>query len=283
MFERNYYYLVSGLPDIILDQKKITISPDEFRDELQHHLHPDDYRLAGLLFLPADNRNLMELLRKSGKPFDDSGNYSREELEQEIKEPYLTPAYMQRFITAYKSGTPLFDGLSWEDQLTWLYHDYARDCNNEFLAGWFEFDLNLRNIVAAINMRKHKLRGENYFIGDNTIVRAVKKSSLRDFGLGNDFDPIEKIINIQEIDNLLERERAMDNLRWNYLNEENTFNYFTVEVILAYIIKLKIVQRWLEMDVETGKQMFRKLIEDLETSYEFPREFMIRDARKDSQ
>jgi hypothetical protein len=31
MFERNYYYLVAGLPDIILDQKKLSFSIAEFR------------------------------------------------------------------------------------------------------------------------------------------------------------------------------------------------------------------------------------------------------------
>jgi hypothetical protein len=280
MFERNYYYLVSGLPDIILDQKKLIISLDEFRDEMKSQLHPDDLHLIDLLFLPADNENLLNLLRKTGKPFDDSGNFSRDELEQEIKEPYLAPAYMQRFITAWKADSPLFDGLSWEDQLTWLYYEYVKDYDNEFLSDWFEFDLNLRNIVAGINIRKHKLKGEKFYVGDNSIVQAVKKSSLRDFGLGNDFEHIEKIITIQENDNLLERERSMDLLRWNFLDEKITFNYFTVEVLLSYIIKLKIVQRWLEMDPETGKQMFRKLIGDLEVSYEFPREFMISDARK---
>lgn len=280
MFERNYYYLVAGLPDIILDQKKLTFSISEFREEMKSHLHPDDYSLVELLFLPVDNRNLLNLLLKTDKPFDESGKYSQDELEQDIKDPSITAEYMQKIINAYKSETPLFDMLSWEDQLTWLYYEHVKNCNNDFLRDWFEFDLNLKNIVAGMNVRNHKLKGDKYFIGDNFVVQAVRKSSLKDFGLGNDFEYMEKLISIQENDNLLERERAMDTMRWEFMDERNTFNYFTVEVLLAYMIKLQMVQRWLELNLEIGKEMFRKLLEDLEQSYEFPEEYAIQDVRR---
>ncbi len=275
MFERNYYYLVAGLPDIILDQKKLGLSIAEFREELSNHLHPDDYKLVELLFLHSDNHNLLNLLLKSDDDFEESGKYSRDVLEEEIKEPASLPDYMQKLITAYKSETPVFEGLPWEDQLTWLFYNYLGSCSNKFLREWFEFDLNLKNIVAGFNTRKHKLKGDKYFIGDNFVVQAVRKSTLKDFGLGNDFEHMERLITIQENENLLEREKAMDTMRWDFLDDRNTFNYFTIEVLLAYVIKLQMVQRWLEMDYETGKEMFRKLLDQLEQSYEFPKEFML--------
>lgn len=275
MFERNYYYLVAGLPDIILDQKKLGLSIAEFREELSNHLHPDDYKLVELLFLHSDNHNLLNLLLKSDNDFEESGKYSRDVLEEEIKEPASLPDYMQKLITAYKSETPVFEGLPWEDQLTWLFYNYLGSCSNKFLREWFEFDLNLKNIVAGFNTRKHKLKGDKYFIGDNFVVQAVRKSTLKDFGLGNDFEHMERLITIQENENLLEREKAMDTMRWDFLDDRNTFNYFTIEVLLAYVIKLQMVQRWLEMDYETGKEMFRKLLDQLEQSYEFPKEFML--------
>lgn len=279
MFERNYHYLVAGLPDIILDQKKLSLSIAEFRDDLNIHLHPDDYRLVELLFLPADNYNLLNLISKSSEPFDESGKYTREQLEEEIREPSSLPGYMQNFINAYKSESPLFEGLSWEDQLTWLYYDYLKECSNKFLRDWFEFDLNLKNIIAGFNVRKFKLKGEKYYIGNNHVVQSVRKSTLKDFGLSIEFEHMDKLVSIYENDNLQERERATDNLRWEFMDERNTFNYFTIEVLLAYIIKLQMVQRWLEMDYETGVAMFKKILDQLEQSYEFPKEFLINESR----
>ncbi len=281
MFKRNYFYLVAGLPDIILDQKKLGFSIAEFREDLRNQLNSEDDKLVEFLFLPADNQNLINLLVQSGKPFDESGNYTQDELEEGIKEPSSLPAYMQSFIIAYKSDSPLFEGLSWENQLTWLFYEYANKCSNEFLRNWFDFDLNLKNIVAGMIVRNHKLEGDKFFIGDSSIVQAVRKSTLKDFGLGNDFEYMERLINIQDNDNLLEREKAMDTMIWDFLDDQNTLNYFTIEVILAYIIKLQMVMRWFEMDYETGKEMFKKLLEDLEQSYEFPEEFALKDARRE--
>ncbi len=263
----------------MLDQKKLGFTINEFRDEMNNHLHSDDYELVELLFLPVDNKNLINLLLKTGESFDESGILSQEELEEIIKEPSTGPLYMQKLIIAFKSETPVFDGLSWEDQLTWLYYDYAGNCSNKFLREWLEFDLDVKNIVAGFNVRKHKLKGEMVYIGDNYVVQAVRKSTLKDFGLSNDFEYMEKLISVHENENLLEREKAMDMMRWDFLDDRNTLNFFSVEVLLAYVIKLQMVQRWLELDYETGKEMFRKLLDQLEQSYEFPEEFKITQSR----
>jgi hypothetical protein len=168
-----------------------------------------------LLVLPADNRNLLNLLLKNDKPFEESAKFTMDELEQDIREPEITPGYMQMFINSFKSETPAYDGLSWEDQLTWLYYDHVKSFPNSFLREWFEFDLNLRNMVAGINARKHKLKGDRFFIGDNYVVQAVRKSTLRDFGLAM-ISSKWRGLSIQDNPNLLERERLMDIMRWNF-------------------------------------------------------------------
>jgi len=280
MFERNYYYLVAGLPDILLDQKKMPTTISEFREELAYHLHKEDFELVKLLFLHYDNTNLFNLLDKNRKAFIDLGNFSQDHLEEEIREPATLPEYMQKFIHAFRNETPLFQSLSWENQLTWLYYEFLNTTGNEFIRNWFEFDLNVRNIFSAFNVRKYKLAKEGVFIGDNDITEALKRSTLKDFGLSNDFPLMEKLMAFNEDMNSMEKERSLDMLRWDYMNELNTFHYFTIEVLLAFVIKLFMTERWLMLDPETGKKMFKQIISELETSYEFPKEFRINEVRK---
>ena len=101
MPKRNYYYLVAGLPDIILDQKKVPFTLIEFKQELQYHLHPKDYQLVEYLFLPYDNSNFLNILLKNDAEFNPLGNYSESFLIEEIKEPENLPAYMLKFLEAY--------------------------------------------------------------------------------------------------------------------------------------------------------------------------------------
>ncbi|MFO7617252.1 MAG: DUF2764 family protein, partial [Bacteroidales bacterium] len=246
MFKRNYYYVVAGLADLIPDQAKLSQQLPDFILELKELLNPDDLHLVDRIFLDIDNKNLLHLLLKTGKPFIPGGKYSILEMEQGIREPAFRETYLNLFINAFIAGTPIEPGISWEDQLAGLYYGFMTcEANNNFLGSYYQFDQNIRNIVTALNTRKYKLKEKNRFIGENLVTEALKQSTLKDFGLAGEFPLVESLLAIFEESDLIRRERAIDQIRWAYLDELNTFNYFTVEVILAQIIKLRMIVRWI--------------------------------------
>ncbi|HOE58490.1 MAG TPA: DUF2764 family protein [Bacteroidales bacterium] len=273
MSGRNYYYLVAGLPDLVLEQSKLALDFAEFKLELRHHLSAFDYKLVELILLPIDNKNLLHLLLKTNEEFIPNGKYSLEILEEEMKNPKILPDYLRNFILHFKEEQPVYPELSWEDQLTAIYLEYAAQTKNKFVSNWIKFERNVRNIMAALTARKFKLNARSFIIGNDEFSQTLIKSQARDFGLAQQFPYIEKLIQIFETNNLLEREKSLDLLRWSYLDELNTFHYFSIEIILAFILKFQMVQRWLRLDKEAGLAIFRRLLEDLENSYEFPKEF----------
>ena len=66
---------------------------------------------------------------------------------------------------------------------------------------------------------------------------------------------------------LLMREMDLDKLMWKKIDELNLFNYFNVNVLLGYIAKLKIIDRWLSLDEQTGREMFRKLVDEIRGTF----------------
>jgi len=275
MLGRNYYYLVAGLPDIVLEQGKLSVSLADFRNELRDHLHPDDYHLLQLLFLPTDNRNILNLLQKKNAAFDPAGNFTLDELEEEIKESQKLPDYLKLFIGHFKSNVAVNPGISWENQLAGLFYDELLASDNEFLRAWFAFERNVRNILTGLTARRFKLQAGSLLVGNDSLTLAIQKSNARDFGLSTEFPFVDKLIQISENPNLLEREKAIDHLKWNFIDDLNTFNYFSIEVILGFVIRLAMVERWLSLDRKTGAELFRRLLKDLENSYEFPKAFNI--------
>jgi len=264
--KRNYYYLISGLPDILLEQSKAPFSLDELLAELQATLHPEDFALVRFLFLPNDNRNLLNLTLKREAPWDQLATFSREELEEGLKEPGQLPAYMDQFYQAYRLDAPLWKNLSWEHQLTRLYYDFALEQTEGFLHAWLTFDRTLKNILAAWNARTYELPLEGQLIGNDDVTAVLYRSQARDFGLSRDVAFIEPLLHALERDDLLERERAVDHLRWNYIDELNTFHYFSLEVVLGYLLKFLMLERWLKLNPERGKQALRDRIQVLEDS-----------------
>lgn len=271
--KRNYYYLVAGLQDISLDIHKLIEDQTAFRETLKTHVHPVDYKLVRKLFLPFDNANLLKLLEKSDRPLSEKGNFSREFLEENIREPAELPEYMIRFITAFKNKEPLFPDLSPENELTTLFYGEMEQEENDFLREWFRFDLFIRNVLTALSARKYKLDYEHQIIGTGERAEAIRKSHARDFGLSAEVDYLEELVNLSRIEDIQEREMAVDQFKWDYLDEVTFFKYFTIERILAFMIKLGMVERWLAIDKTHGNELFRKLLKELQASYTLPDTF----------
>ena len=66
---QNYYYLVTGLPDLIEGGGK-GFSYEKIRQEIIDELIPEDIALLKLLLLQFDNANIVNILNK--KPIFDS-------------------------------------------------------------------------------------------------------------------------------------------------------------------------------------------------------------------
>lgn len=280
MFRQNYYFLVAGLPDVTIEQGKLQYGTAEFREELKSGLGKTDYGYLQLLFLAEDNSNLLTLLLKENRPLSHKGVYEPEFIAEELKEPLQLKPYMLQFIESFRAETRLYPNLSYENELTTLWFEELLATKNDFLRDWFTFELNLKNVLLVLAARKNGLPYEHQIIGNNSVAEIIRKSNARDLGISAEWPWIEKVLQIVETEDILMREKAIDLLRWNYLDELNTFNYFTVEVLMAYYIKLGIIERWLGLDQPTGEEMFRRLLGELKHSYEFPNEFSIKDGRK---
>lgn len=272
---RNYYCLVSGLPEISLDQNKLSFTQLDFKSELQEIMHPKDFNLIELFFLHIDNRNLLNLLLKKEVSFIEGGKYSQGELEDEIKDPAAIESYLITFINAFKDEIPIYKGVSWENQLTTLFYDYVLSFGNDFVKGWFTYEMLLNNLITALNCRKYNIDPEQELIRGNELVDSLLKSTTKDFGLSSEIPYIDKLVQLFESDDIKKRELDVDIMKWDYLDEITVFEYFTTEKVLSYFIKLSILERWVNLDIEAGKELFDKFVKDLELSYEFPKEYVL--------
>ncbi|MCF8233795.1 MAG: DUF2764 domain-containing protein [Bacteroidales bacterium] len=273
--KNHYYCVIAGLPELIPDQTKLRFSPEEFKEYLYEELKESDFELIKTLYLTHDHCNLLNLLQKNDEAFDPLGNYSNEFLEEAIKEPEKLPSYMEKFVHAFKNESPLHEKLSWENQLTWEYYRYVTELKNTFLSEYFRFEWNLKNVMTGLMTRKYDRSVEGELVGEDMLTHSIRKSHAKDFGIANEFPEVELLISVSEKTDLLEREKEIDLLKWKHIDQLNTFNYFTIEVILGHVLKTEMVNRWLQLDEESGREMFKQLLNDMKNSFKFPIEFNI--------
>jgi hypothetical protein len=145
--------------------------------------------------------------------------------------------------------------------------------SNGFVRKWYEFNLNLNNIMTAITARKYNLDIQKVIVGTGDVANALRTSGARDWGLSQELDYFEEVARLTEEDDLSQRERKADQIRWRWLEENTFFNYFSVEKLFSYMVRLGMVERWSGLDREEGQKLFRKLIGDLKEQTEVPAEF----------
>jgi hypothetical protein len=187
---------------------------------------------------------------------------------------------MKKFLTNYREENPFNPNLSLENQLTWLFYDFMIEQKNEFLSQWFTSLRDIKNIFTIYNARKFGIDIENQMIGDYELTEAAKRTTSKDFGMANELPYIDQIIGIHENTDIVEQEMSFDLLKWNYLDSLNTFNNFSIEQILAFVIKFIMVERWTKLETEHSSEIFKKMLNDLENSFQFSKDFNINEKRR---
>ena len=275
-----YYYLVAGLPELTLEDSKLSYTVADFKSELYSALSEEDRMLIDLFYLQFDNANVLKLLKDKDAAIDPRGNYSAEELAEYISllkeggevSERMFPSYLSTFISEY-FNISVEDDFLHEDRLAALYYAYAMKCKNKFVSAWFSFNLVINNVLVALTARKFKVDVAPLIVGDTEVCEALRTSGARDFGLSGEVEWLDILVKISETEELVEREKNIDLLRWYWLEEATFFNYFTVERLFVFLLQLEMIERWISLDKEKGSQLFRSIIATLKDEVQIPAEF----------
>lgn len=275
-----YYYLVAGLPELSLEDSKLSYTVADFKAELYPQLSEGDKRLIDLYYLKFDNENVLKLLKDKEAAIDPRGLFTADELNERIAQTkegddipsHLFPSYLKDFISEYFTVTR-DAAFVWEDRLSALYYAYAMNCKNKFVKQWFDYNLTLNNVLIALTARKYKMDVADLIVGHTDVCEALRTSNARDFGLTAEVDDMEALMKIAEHANLVEREKRIDLLRWKWMENAAFFHYFTVERLFVFLLQIEMIERWISLDKEKGNELFRSLIEQLKNDVQIPAEF----------
>ena len=262
-----YYYIVSGLPDISFDDSKPAYTVEQFREEVYKSLSAADRKVMDILLLEDKCRNLI-------------GSELMEELIAEVKADDTPrqdiPSFIYTFVQEWVDESWRQKAGFAEDRLWSLFYEYAMGSSNGFVRKWYEFNLDMNNIISAITARKYNLDMQKVIVGSNDTANALRTSGARDWGLSQEVDCFEDVARLTEEDDLSQRERKADMIRWRWLEDNTFFNFFTIEKVFSFMVRLGMVERWSNLDREEGQKLFRKLIGTLKDQIEVPDEFRVK-------
>ncbi len=268
MFAKNYYCLVAGLREYTLEADNKGFNAREVIDEISEELNKGDRHSLELFYGYYDIENIIGL--KTGRSrFNPLGNFSREELEQQIAQPTTLPQYMTDVLRAYadpegEEAESIDVSLPIERNLYAAYYKACAESGCRYVREWAAFDRTLRNVCAAYAARRKGQEVEGVVVGNDDITEALARSSASDFGLKGELDYLDEVMAaVADEQNIVEKERKIDRIRWSMSDTLAEKDYFNINTILSYLSKLNIVQRWFALDERVGRAMYDELIASL--------------------
>lgn len=269
MFKTEYYSLVAGLREYALDADAKGFDAGAIVAEILEGITGADAAEVRLLYGYYDCENIASL-RAGRSAFNPLGNLTREELEEELKAPRRLPRAVARVVRAYadpegEDAEQIDTTQRFEQALFGAYYEACSHARSSFLREWSRFDRNLRNVAAAVTARAAGRPIEQVTVGGGDVVEQLERSSAADFGLRGELPYIDGVIAaVNDEANLVEKEHKIDLLRWNEAAELATFDYFDIDAILSYLVRINIVARWTQLDAARGREMFDRLMRELD-------------------
>lgn len=269
MFARNYYTLVAGFREYAIDADRKGFDAEAIRAEVLEELSDADRRTARLLYAYYDCENLVA--RRAGRTAHNAlGNLAPEQIEAELARPTRLPEALAEVIRAYadpegEEAERIDTAQRFETALFGAYYALCARSQSRFLRAWSEFDRTLRNVAAALTARTLGRPVEEATVGGGEIVEQLRRSSASDFGLRGELPYIDAVIAaVNDEPNLLEKERKLDMIRWEQAVELASFDYFNIDAVLSYLVRINIVARWSSLDPKRGREMFERIMAELD-------------------
>ncbi|MBR5585169.1 MAG: DUF2764 family protein [Alistipes sp.] len=274
MFSTEYYCLVASLREWTLDSDTKGFDVREILEEILEELTADDRRAVALLYAYYDCENIIS--RRAGRQrHNPLGNLSVEQLDDVLtnRNYALLSERVAKVVKLYVEAADeerdedVVLSERFERALFEAYYADLAASKSSFLRGWGEFDRTLRNIAAAVAAREAGRSIKDVVIGGGEVVEQLSRSSAVDFGLRGELQYIDAVIAaVSDEPNIVEKERKIDAIRWSEAEDIAAYDYFNINYLLSYLVKVNIVARWTLLSPEVGREMLNKLIAGLDAA-----------------
>ena len=143
------------------------------------------------------------------------------------------------------------------------FYKEALASRSTFIQEFFQFDLNVRNA---------KVRYLNQALGRDPQkdVLSLVDPDAEEKGIEAEepeFKEAARLQGILEGKDILARERGIDDLYWDKIDEITLFDYLNFSKVLGLIVKMMIIRRWLLLDEEAGRAMFKRLVDEVRGTF----------------
>lgn len=250
-----YYFLSSILTPIEIGQKP-EISFGDLVALLEMNLTSSDLRKLTMLKKWLDIKNLRAMWAK--EPIDTRGSLSDKELDEALLEEETLPDYVFEFMQEFESDTDRLQNFSS------LFAQFFCEAKSQagFLGEVMQGEWELELTLAAIRSKEfgRDISKELQFEDsqDPFVAHILAQKDL------DHYAPPQEYLQVKELytkfrDSPIELHKALLEFRLNRLIEFEETRPFSIDQVLAYTMRLMLVEDWNNLSSDKGKQILGQI------------------------
>lgn len=241
----NYYFLASLLPEL-----QIGVPPEINYQQLLFllglNLSQTDAEKVAAIRRYYDIQNMRSLWRN--EPLSFRGNCDEVELEEALVTESGLPNYVFEFMQLYDTTE---ERLSHFTFLLAAYYKQEAANASGFLFYYLVFQRDLRLVLTALRSKK---MGRDLLVelqyedpDDDNVAQILAQKDAPYYEPPENFAELKQLFDAHS-EAPLELHKALIEYQFQKIDELLGVDFFTINCILAYMIKLNFVEKWLELD-----------------------------------
>lgn len=152
-------------------------------------------------------------------------------------------------------------------QLRHFWHLTFETAQTEFLREWADFVVNLQEVVTGLLAKRHALSRDAFLDQmrgsfDTTSRYMIEHYDATDAGIGQRFMWVGDVIAALDMADALAGERALNDVRWQGIERLTDPDPLSLDRVLAWYLKLQIVQQEASWDREAGDVRLDNVLND---------------------
>ena len=247
----------------MFDPSNESVELREFLNEVTPYLQPNHLNWLNMLLMVQGHDSVLKYFTNGSVETETTLPYRLDWFDPESEQFNLLPAYLQRFSEKFWQTRSDHEILEMEIGLYDEYYQCLRQSGNGFIERWAILDLNLRNYLTVKKCEEFTIPKQSQVVGEDDFAKRLVEFPADHKEIQVEW-PLSSVIDgILKDDDLLKRELALDQLKWNLIDEMNLFCYFSIDIILEYTLKLLILNRWKRIYQSEETTSYEKIYENI--------------------
>lgn len=255
----NYYFLGTLLPDLRIGEPP-ELGFIELDRLMKENLSTADYEKSKTLRTIYDIANLRAYWK--GEPFDPTGNFTETEIEEGLLNRTTLPPYVFQYIDKYPTNE---ERLQHYPELLSSFYRHAIKSSSGLFRYFLILEKEIRLILVAFRAKKlgrdiyKELQYEDP--NEDIVAQILAQKDSPTYEPPEKYEELKVLFN-QYYDDPIELQKALIDYRFTKITEELNIELFSIDRILAYMIEVIMVERWMRMDKQKGLEIVDSMMKE---------------------